>query len=513
MTLRSRRGRARSCPLPRRPPPAHRTLAGLAGLLAVAGGAERSARADTPITKNDFALEFYQGPIIAPNTVESIAGAYTAVAEGVDGAAVNAASPAVREPFSLKWVDYDFDIGLSFPGAYANTDFDNSGKLDSANNFLYFNVGAKVQLGSFGTSVTGEFLRYTIPSSTSSSSLSLTAGRWHALVGYGIWDNQLVVGAGLRAVSMQLSESAAGGGGSSITSLPSNLPNPTGSSLLTMTGVAPEAGFLIKPNDLPFRIGATVRLPVTGTTFGGSQANVDSQGVTRVGSVILPSNIYLPWEVEAGFAIQVGPRPLNPAWINPHDQDAPVRTYVAAERARRAREQAAVLAETPPAERVARLADLEREEVAIRIVEEQRMEAEERALLAERKARYANWPRERILVLASLLMTGPSSNAVSLEGFLNQVHDQYGQAVTLSPRLGIESEPIANLIHGRIGSYLEPSLFEDGHLRQHFTFGGDLKLLPFDTFGLTKDQVWRVSVAVDLAPRYINYGFSLGAWH
>jgi hypothetical protein len=37
--------------------------------------------------------------------------------------------------------------------------------------------------------------------------------------------------------------------------------------------------------------------------------------------------------------------------------------------------------------------------------------------------------------------------------------------------------------------------------------------LPFDTFGLTKDQVWRLSFAVDLAPRYINWGLSLGAWH
>jgi hypothetical protein len=433
--------------------------------------------------------------------VQSIGGAYTALAEGVEGAAVNAASPAVREPFSLKWFDLDLDIGLSFPGAYTHTDFDNSGKLDSANDFLYFNLGAKVQLGELGVTATGEFLRYVIPSSTNGPSLALTAGRWHGLVGYGIDDNQFVIGAGVRAVSMQVS--ASGG----------TIPNPASGTLLTMTGVAPEVGALIKPNELPFRIGVTARAPVTGGSFGQGQATVDSQGVTRAGSLVLPQNITLPWELEGGFALQVGPRPLNPRWINPHDQDASVRSYVAGERARRERENDAIVLATPVAERTAKIAELRRIELAIRTVEDQRIADQERRSLAQRKARYENWPRERILVLASLLLTGPTQNAVSLEGFLNQVHDQYGQRPTLSPRLGIESEPIANLLRSRIGSYLEPSLFEGGNFRQHFTFGGDLKLLPFDTFGLTRDQVWRIGFAVDLAPRYINYGFSLGAWH
>ncbi len=433
--------------------------------------------------------------------MQSIGGAYTALAEGVEGAAVNAASPAVREPFSLQWIDVDLDLGLSFPGAYAHTDFDNSGKLDSANDFLYFNLGAKLQLGDFGAALTGEFLRYTVPSANGGPSLSLTAGRYHALVAYGVADNQLVVGAGLRAVSMQLSES----GG--------NIPNPTGATLLTMTGVAPEVGALVKPNDLPFRIGVTARAPVTGTNFGGSTTTTDIQGVTRAGSLILPQSITLPWELETGFALQVGPRPLNPSWINPHEQDAGVRNYIAGERARRSTRNELILQGTAPAERPARRAALEREEAAIRAVEDQRLAEGARRSLAQRKARFANWPRERILLLASVLITGPTQNAVSLEGFLNQVHDQYGQHVTASPRLGIESEPIANLLRGRIGSYLEPSLFEGGNVRQHFTFGADVKLLPFDTFGLTRDQVWRISFAVDLAPRYINYGFSLGAWH
>jgi hypothetical protein len=32
-------------------------------------------------------------------------------------------------------------------------------------------------------------------------------------------------------------------------------------------------------------------------------------------------------------------------------------------------------------------------------------------------------------------------------------------------------------------------------------------------FGLTRGQVWRVSGVLDVAPRYLDWGFSIGAWH
>ena len=231
-----------------------------------------------PITKNDYSIEFFQGPLIAPVRVMGISGAYTAVAEGVDGAAVNAASPAVREPYSFDWLDYDIDLGVSFPGSYSNTDFDNSGKFDRINNFVYFNFGAQLQLGDFGTSVTGEFLRYdVIPSTPRSPGLSLTAGRWHALGAYGLANDQIVVGGGLRVVSMGLQQS----GG----------PVPTGPEVLTMVGAAPEAGVLVKPDEAPARFGATVRAPVSGGDFGGSSTTTDAQGVTRAGSLVL-SKVY-----------------------------------------------------------------------------------------------------------------------------------------------------------------------------------------------------------------------------
>jgi len=423
------------------------------------------------------------------------------VAEGVNGAAVNAAAPAVREPFSANWVDVDVDVGISFPGAFTKMDYDNHGpnSSDQVNDFLYGEFGLQVQLGDFGVSGTGELLRYTV---TSHGGLDVTAGRYHLLGAYGIADNQFVIGAGIRAVTMQLGQ----GGGITSTF------NPIGASL-TMSGFGPEVGTIIKPNNLPFRIGATVRAPVNGTNLGAGDETIDSHGVVRSGGVIIPDTITLPWEVEAGFAIQVGPRPLNPAWLNPHDQDEPVRRAILWARERRANEAIATLRDTVPAHRAQRHAELMAEEAAIEKVEDERLAIEEARLKAERKARYQNWPREKILVVASVLVTGASSNAIALEDFFDQSREPYGDRVTASPRVGIEAEPIPNYLKGRIGSYLEPSRFDGVEARQHFTTGFDLKLLKWEGFGLFPGQVWRISGVADVAPRYTDWGISVGAWH
>jgi hypothetical protein len=401
----------------------------------------------------------------------------------------------------MNWVDVDVDLGISFPGSFSNMDYDNHGPgaPDQVNDFLHADFGLQVQLGDLGIAATGELLRYSV---AGQGSLDLTAGRYHLLAAYGVANDQFVVGAGFRAVTMQLSQ------GSSIT----NTFNPIGASL-TMSGLGPEIGTVIKPNGLPFRIGATVRAPVTGSNLGSGDTTTDSQGVVRSGGVIIPDTITLPWEVEAGFAIQVGPRPLNPAWLDPHEQDAPIRRAIEKARARRRSASIVTLAETVPAYRAARQAELARQEAAIEAVEDQRLAIEESRLKAERKARYQNWPREKVLVMASVLVTGASANAIALEDFFEQAHEAYALSVTASPRVGIEAEPIPNYLKGRIGSYLEPSRFEGVAARQHFTTGFDVKLFRWEGFGLFPGQVWRISGVADVAPRYTDWGFSVGAWH
>jgi hypothetical protein len=465
------------------------------------------ARAQTapPVTANDYALEFFTGPLIAPTRITGFGGAFAAAAESVDGAVVNAGAPAVRAPFSYDWFDYDLTLGISFPGAYGGTDFDNRGQkanretTEKVDNFFYLNLGAQLQFGGFGAAITGEFLQYSMsPPSEGAPGLELTLGRYHAVAAYGAAGNQFVVGAGLRGVTAQVNEHGA-----------------ANRALLTMTGIAPEVGAIVKLDNRPWRFGLTARAPVSGKSFGHSNVATDAttNGVDRVGGFVLPSHVVLPWELEAGFALQLGPRPLNPPWINPRDAERPLSDAIGIARAIRAAAHAEELARSPPPERDRRRVEIVQEEEAIREIEDQHMEVEAARLRQVRKARFENWPRERLLVLLSVLVAGPSENAVAMEGFVEQRRELVGRSVSFIPRVGFESEPIVNLLRARVGSYLETSRFSDGYARQHFTFGGDVRLFPFSGWGLFGDQVWRLSAMADLAPRYANWGVAIGAWH
>lgn len=456
-----------------------------------------------PIRSNDYKLELFQGPVLAPIRVTGLGGAYIASAEGVEGAAVNSASPAVRDAYSYRWFDYDVSFGASILGTLSDTDFDNHGARRAGENrarvgdFFQLTFGALVQLGYWGFTGTGDLLQYTLAGRDASSpGLTLQMGRWKMLGAYGLFDGQLIVGGGFRAATLQITQRG-----------------DTTATLLTMTGIAPEVGALLMPDNVPWRIGATVRATVSGGTFGSDRTTVDAQGVRRAGDVILPSQVVLPWEVEVGLAYQIGPRPLNPPWQNPHDQEAPVRDRIEADRRARAVEYAAELARTPPDQRMHARRRQEREEDALRELEDARLDAETKRLYRVRRARYVNWPRERILLLASVLVTGPSNNAVSVEGFLDQRHELVGQSLSLTPRLGIEGEPLHDRLRARIGSYVEPSRYEDGVARQHFTFGGDVKLFPFDFWGFIGETTWKVAFYIDVAPRYTNGGLGIGTWH
>jgi hypothetical protein len=71
---------------------------------------------------------------LAPIRVTGLGGAYIASAEGVEGAAVNSASPAVRDIYSYGWWDYDLALGASILGTLSGTDFDNHGARRESEN-------------------------------------------------------------------------------------------------------------------------------------------------------------------------------------------------------------------------------------------------------------------------------------------------------------------------------------------------------------------------------------------
>ena len=436
-----------------------------------------------------------------------LAGAMTAAAQAVEGVYNNAAAPAVREPFSLNWLEVDPSIGISLPGAYGNTDFDNRGEngnpktVQRTNRFLSYNAGIQVQLGPLGFTVLGDFLNYQV-SSAIGNPVSLTLGRIHAVAAYAFLDNQLVVGAGARVAVVNIAEQSDRGG------------------LVRMLGAAPQAGVIVKPNDVPWRLGVTGRAPVAASPVRlGAVSDNPASGVPQAGPYVLPTRITEPWELEAGIAYQLGPRPLNPQWINPHEQEEELVAAIAQRRRVRSdrnHEDIMSLEGHTDVERTARALHLEtiaRGEEDARVLEDEELSAASARLRDSRKARYLNWPREHLLLLASVVFTGASDNAVALEGFIDQRRELVGSYISASPRFAVESEPIPNLLRGRAGTYFEPSRFTDAAHRQHFTFGGDLRLFSWNVFGIVPQTTWRLSTFIDLAPRYQNFGITIGPWH
>jgi hypothetical protein len=475
-----------------------------------------------PLERNDYSLELFQGPLLAPGRITGLAGATTAIAESVEGVYNNAAAPAVRESNSVRWFEYEPSVGIAFPGAYGGTDFNNRGEkgiekqiernrrlglqrpptVETTDRFLYLQAGIWGQFGPLGISAVGDQIRYDVnPQDDKNPSLSLALTRIHVVGAWGFLKNQVCVGAGARMVVVNVD----------------GLNNDLGA-VISMFGAAPQVGLVVKPEDQQWRLGATARAPVSAgpLTVGRLNEEIRTDGtvIKRAGSFVLPERITQPWEVEAGIAYQLGPRPLNPLWINPHEHERETVEHIENLRqARHAAQQAELAAIDDETARTLRREAIRREEQMATAIERAQLAHAEKRLFEQRKARYVNWPRERVMLLASVLMTGPSEDAVAIEAFIDQRRETVGRRVALSPRIAVESEPVPNLMKFRAGIYMEPSRFAGVPARQHFTFGTDFRLFTWDVFGIITEQTWRLSAFVDMSPRYQNFGFGIGSWH
>ncbi len=491
-----------------------RSVAALAlGLGLLVARPVRAQEQNSPVpNNNDFAIDLFQGFYLGPTRVASMGGAYAGYAEGTGGIATNAAAPAVRGPYSLTSFDFDVDASISIPLYLGeNDDVDNSGERDADyTRYIYLNGIGQLQYGPFGAGVFADLQRYELSFPPDEQDTTVvTVGRYHALGGWRFWGNQFIVGGGVRALSLSISSPE---------------------SELSFTGFSPQVGFLVRPDWMPFRIGATYRHSVSASILIGDEDVDVDDGNRRAGRLLLPREVEAPWEVELGAAIQVGARPLNPEWLDPAEHEAELREHY--ERRMRAREQAMnrQLASFPPGEARAQLrAQLNRArwDADQQDAEEYRRRRER--LRDERRIRAQNWPREALLLVLDLVLTGPVDNAVGLEPFLSQGQTRpatpcpviaSGRSVDYSPRFGLEVEPFPGWVHTRFGSYYEPQRYvyatpecEDRTGRQHFTFGADVKLFRTTWFGLSKEVTYKLQGYGDLAPRYQSFGLGFGVWH
>ncbi len=471
----------------------------LAAALASVPIRARAACGAVAAVTTDCQLDLVTSPVLSSGRIVALGGAYEALGEGTDGYAMNAAAPALRAPWSNSWADYDVDASITFPSAFKQVDFENRGYITpfTYKDFYFLTLGANLQLGAWGFGVVSDLQHYNLsPDATADQEkFGATISRTHALLARSLFGGDLVVGTGLRLVGFDISRTL----------------NGATTNVVSLTGAAPELGVLVRPDQLPFRIGATYRMPVTTTQPGGAQA-------TSAGGLVAPGNAHLPWEVDLGVALQGGPRPLNPKWVNPHDDEADLRTEIRRARERRAGERTQKLADATAEERPRVERELAERDKKLRVEEDAETARFHDEVKALRKQRYRAMGREYVLLTLGLLVTGPTEDGISLESYFSQKVTRAGRNATFSVRAGVETELLPGQLKLRLGSYIEPTRFgsepDAKAFRQHVTGGVEVELFTWSIFHLLDgDTQWRLNTMLDLAPRWSNYGLSLGFWH
>jgi len=490
------------------------------GCLAVLTGAPL-AHATLPgegqeIRTNDYSIDLYQGPVLSANRVTGLAGAFVAIADGVEGSAMNPAANAARLPYSYNHFDYDLGLGVTFPSAIENTDFFNSGhrtELPKSKTFgfLFFNLALQLQFGTWGFGLSTDFQQYSLVRGVDPAEgaerdrLAAQIAIGHLQLAHSFADGQLLLGLGLRTTGLSVNKE----GPTSVASQ---------RELFSTVGVGFESGVIWQPTDWPIRAGAAYRGGFTTRAAPGSTFVLYPDD--PVDRLYLPERVSLPWDVNVGFAAQMGPRPLNPRWIDPSQVLAPMRRYLdwrAHERARRLRlaESAASRFETAD-ERARRLHELRAELRAEEALDDAERARVEKDLVARLRQRYHALARSYVLVTTSLMISGTVDNAVGIESMIDRKVQRSGQRLSLSPHLGIETELIPHWLRVRGGAYVEPSRFDSNQkgARLHATFGFDTKLFAWDVFGAwPPDAEWRFGASIDASRSYLSSGIAVGLWH
>lgn len=470
-----------------------------AALLLVAALAFLPSRANAQerLTANDFRIDAVLTPVLASGRITGLAGAFSPLAEGIDGVPFNPAAYAARSAWELRRVEEDLTASLSFPGSFSAADLFLNGQSAGigVQQGVFFDLGLRIQFGDVGTGFLIQGQSYDIEG-IENTTAEFRQGHFGA--GYSFYHGQLVIGVGLRLNDFDVAVNAA--------------------PVVQFSGVAPEVGLIARFDHLPIRIGVAGRLAVDSritSPVGGSSDPV------RDGGFILPRSIHLPWEVQAGIAWQFGARPFNRRFHLPKDVRRSARERLRDERCERERQQVIreyqEREEIPPPLRCPRLrvraTDREWILAEARWLREARAEMEreiatgEEELATHIRDLYASQPRRYLLVTADATLIGSTENGIGVDAFLAQVRRRRGRNMSLAVRLGFETEPIYNRLKIRVGTYLEPARYTNVPDRLHGTF--NFEVHPFSVLGFDL----KFGGTIDLARDYFNWGITVGFWH
>ena len=270
------------------------------------------------VQTSQYTVDLFQGPVLASSRITALGGAYTAIAEGTEGIPFNPAAASLRPPYSTTRDDYDLTAGLTLPASVTGTDFDNNGKVGfTYDKFFWLTFGGLLQHDRLGFGMAAAFQQYElgvpgtpVPLPNSDEVIaSVTARliRLDPVMSYGFLEDQLHLGAGLRFTGFYgIGNTGLVGGTVANERL-----------LINSNTAGVQAGALWAPHDLPLRVGGAARSPQIPMLNDEGRITANADGDRVVGNVFLPQRVELPWEVEAGVAVQVWKRPFNIPW---HDE-------------------------------------------------------------------------------------------------------------------------------------------------------------------------------------------------
>lgn len=246
-------------------------IAALAALAAAAGPFDGTQRLDAAT-----------GVVVSSSRVLGLAGAYAAVAEGLDGVRSNPAAVAQRERNLDRGWDWDFVLSwlAPQPADLPHLDVGNSGHTDGRlTGFTNLQAGLGVQAGRLGLGLVASSW---ILSSPRPDGSTLQVGTSDVALSGGctFWEEQLVLGAGLAGVRGTVQRSAPGS--------PRLVRN--------YDGALVRGGALWRPRGLPFRLG------VTADPGSSARAGADP-GL----GVATPTSFSFPSLFSLGGAVWLGP--------------------------------------------------------------------------------------------------------------------------------------------------------------------------------------------------------------
>jgi hypothetical protein len=488
------------------------------GLFALLASAS-PARAELPesgasIRTHDYTIDLSQTPVLAGTRVTGLSGAFVAIGEGIDGIAQNPGAVALRAPYSTDHIDYELGVGVTFSSSLAKSDVFNSGRRtvlspQGVESLAFLNLAANLQVGRWGFGLSTDLQEYSLDRSTNADPtqqrdrLLARFAVTHATIGYAFHEQELLIGIGSRWSALNV--------------VNANAPAGSEENLFEAIGSGFEAGVLLRPNDAQYRAGVCLRSSVQSNASPSSRVRVVYAGDPE-NELFLPDHVKLPWELNAGFAVQFGPRPFNPRWLDVRQELEPVRRYLAWRERERLRRHADALESAQRAgldlDAAVKAVDAElRTEAALDALHLARAERE---LGLRLRRRYEGMDRFQVLISGSIDVLGPVTQAVGVESFLERKVQRSGKDISVSPRLGIETEAVPNWMRLRAGTYLEPTRFDDNPhgSRMHYTIGFDQRLFPWEVFGLWREgSIWRVSGSLDVGREYFSWGVAIGMWH